>query len=333
MYYRYKAKNKRGKYFKFLFYFVLISFLIGTVYNYRQYLYFWKYSRNKLILNIDNTVKIRDKTKRKDELQELARVLDQYKNDNMTSHEAFLLSGKIRFYLGETYLPGSFSEMFISESGLKNLPAESRNEFTRAIRDIKKGESLNDAGELKPEFLFYLALSSYYNGFFGNDEIFSLIKNIDPAAIKDSELVRFASVINILGGKVEYGLTLLSDKGGIHESDQGKLFLAVVQRLGKQYTNAIMNLKDLLNKTTDSGLLKIINYNLGLIYYNQSLFKESMEHFNNCYKIDDRDFRYRLWIGKVYSAMGDNAKAKAVWNDILSSDRNNEEAKKLLGVM
>ena len=56
-------------------------------------------------------------------------------------------------------------------------------------------------------------------------------------------------------------------------------------------------------------------------------------HFINALTIDGRDNTLKIWIGKNYSALGDKKRAKAIWTEVLVSDRTNKEAKKLLGLM
>jgi len=77
---------------------------------------------------------------------------------------------------------------------------------------------------------------------------------------------------------------------------------------------------------------KLIHINLGIVYYNQSLFRESMSHFNSVVEIDPGDINARIWIGKNHYAMGEKDKAKAIWSDVLARDKSNREVQKLLGV-
>jgi len=41
----------------------------------------------------------------------------------------------------------------------------------------------------------------------------------------------------------------------------------------------------------------------------------------------------KLWLGKVYSAVGNVSQAKALWSEVLLLDSENAEAKRLLGIM
>jgi len=66
------------------------------------------------------------------------------------------------------------------------------------------------------------------------------------------------------------------------------------------------------------------------LYYNQSLYNESLAHFSSALAIDERDNELKIWIGKNYSALGNKAKARAVWSEVLAIDSANEEVKKLL---
>ena len=80
-------------------------------------------------------------------------------------------------------------------------------------------------------------------------------------------------------------------------------------------------------------IIKLVHINLGKIFYNRSLYKESLYHFNQALNIDERDILLKIWIGKNYSALGYKTRAKAIWSEVLVSDSSNQEVKKLLGLM
>lgn len=331
MYYRYKTKKKKGKFVKYFIYLLIIAGLVTAAYRNRQHLLFWKYTQNRLAESIDSGIAIKDTARRREELKALVKVMEQYKNDNAVNPDAFFMSGKVEFNLAETYLPGGFSEIVISETPLSSIDKGAREGYIRAMKDIKKGEALLDGSEIKPDAAFQLAMASWYVQYNSGPELMEMVKNVDIRGIAEPEFIRFFALLNILNGKSEQGLTLIMDNDRPGEGIDGRLFLAVAQRMARQYTHAIINFKDLLNKTSDSGRLKIINYNLGLIYFSQSLHKESLEHFENCMKIDGSDNRFKVWAGKNLAATGKMDKAKLLWKEVLASDPTHEEAKKLLG--
>ena len=94
-----------------------------------------------------------------------------------------------------------------------------------------------------------------------------------------------------------------------------------------------MSFKNILENCSDKSVTKLANINLGKIYFNQSLYKESLMHFTYALTIDERDNTLKIWIGKNYSALGEKTKAKAIWAEVLASDQTNKEAKELLGLM
>jgi len=96
-----------------------------------------------------------------------------------------------------------------------------------------------------------------------------------------------------------------------------------------RYTDAIIEFQKILKTTEDPYVQKLSYSNLGRIYYNQNLFKESLDQFNAALILGD-DVNYKIWIGKNYLAMGMKDKAKTILNEALTVNADNEEVKKLL---
>ncbi len=333
MYYRYKTRKKRSKIIKYLLIIILLSLSASAGYKYRKYLYFWKYSYNKLFEQIDKTAKIKDITRKRSELNHLTEILKRYRDENPLNADAFLISGKVHFDLGKTYLQGSFTELFINDF-LNTINSKALLEFTKAIKFIKKGIALNEDGEISQEYAAILAWSCFYCRFNEPDRILMILEQIrSKSELNSIDDIRLFSVINICTGKEDQGIRYLKEKGRTEESIPGKLFLAKSQMLAKQYTDSIMNFKSALAHTKNSKILKLIYFNLGKIYFKQSLFNESLSYFYKGLEIDGKDNELRIWIGKNYSATGDLEKAKAIWNKVLVTDRTNSEVKKLLDVM
>jgi FimV-like protein len=96
-------------------------------------------------------------------------------------------------------------------------------------------------------------------------------------------------------------------------------------------TEAI-SLSEVLKTTDESVSQKIAYFNLGRIYYDQHLYKESVEQYISALALED-DNNCRIWLGKNYIALGEKDRAKSVLNEVLNADNTNEEAKKLLGLI
>jgi uncharacterized protein HemY len=97
-------------------------------------------------------------------------------------------------------------------------------------------------------------------------------------------------------------------------------------------TEAIIAFQKILKSAEDSVSQRIAYSNLGRIYYDQRLYKESLEQYTAALALGD-DLNCRLWLGKNYMALGEKDKAKTVWTEVLNADSSNEEAKKLLGMI
>ncbi len=333
MYYSYKSKRRNTKRYKILISLLIISCAIYFGYKHRQYLLFWEYTYNKLNQAIEETSSINNFEHRKDRLLELSKICNEYKNKNQISSNAFFLSGRVHFLLGESYLKKTFSELFIDDD-LHRINENSKNEFIKSIKDFKKKIVLSQSSEIQVENILTFAMACFYTDYYDINQINKILGNIDNFdSINRIDDIRFYSIINILNGKEETGLEILKKHGEVIDSLNGQLFLATACMHAKMYTNSIMEFKRVLNITSDNKVVKLVNINLGKTYFNQLLYKESLYHFKNALNIDESDNHLKIWIGKNYSALGQKTKAIAIWSQVLASDKNNEEAKKLLGLM
>ncbi|HOT43896.1 MAG TPA: hypothetical protein PLM53_05540 [Spirochaetota bacterium] len=332
MYDRYKSKRKNTGIFKFLAVIILVAAAVALAINYRHYLAFWRYSHNKLEKRIDAVKKIKDRVKKREALADFADLYEKQKEERMVDADLFFLSGEIHYLLGETYLGGNFSELFINDR-IGEVSREARVEFLKAIKDIKKGCALdNDAPDDK--YSYMLAKAAYYTGFYSPRDIFEMIEKTGESVKQmDVENIRFYSMANIIHKKEDYGLKFLSQYGMVKDNIQGLLFFATAERVAKKYTGAIVSYKDVLARTSDDSIRKLVHVNLGKIYFNQSLFRESIDQFNLALKIDVKDTTPKIWIGKNYSALGEKDKAKAIWSEVLTTDGTNAEVKRLMGTM
>lgn len=332
MYYRYKVKKKDRKIFKKVIVLVLAGVTVFYGYRYRQYLQFWKYSYNKLNKRIEKAVS-GEKKQKKSELLKLARQFEGYQFENPTRADGFFMAGKIYFLLAESGMAGSFSERIINGSTGHLSPASLKN-YLLAVKNIKKGIALKNGDSFSSEYTVILAKSLYYLRYETEKEVAQLLKDVNARSLKGRvEDVRFLALITILNGDEKGGFQLLEKHGAILDSIQGRLFFASVEMAAKRYTNAIMNFKDVLARTDDVRVRRLIHINLGKIYYRQSLYRESLAHFSIALKINENDNFSRIWIGKNYSAMGYKDRARAIWSEVLATDRSNSEVRKLLGVM
>ncbi len=315
MYDRYKSKRKNTGIFKFLGIIIVIAAVTVTAVQYRHYLTFWRYSQNKLEKRIDAIKRIKDPARKRDALADFSDVYEKQKEERMVDPDVFFRSGEIHYLLGETYLPGSFSELFINDR-TGDISREAKIEFLKAIKDIKKGCALeNDAPD--DSYSFMLAKAAFYTGFYAPRDIFEMIeKTGESIKLKDIENIRFYSMANIINKKEDHGLKFLAQYGMIKDNIQGLLFYATAERVARKYTGAIVSYKDVLARTSDDRIRKLVHVNLGKIYFNQSLFRESLDQFNLALKIDEKDTTPKIWIGKNYSAMGEKEKARAIWSEV-----------------
>jgi tetratricopeptide (TPR) repeat protein len=332
MYYSYKSKKKNRKIFKILLLAIAITGIFYFGAKYRQYIFFWKYTYNKISSALKDTSKIEDIEKRKLKLLEISGICDDYNSKNQISAETFLLAGKTHFLLGEIYLNKTFSEYIISNC-TDCLDQRAATEFITAIKNIRKAIAIYASDGIEPEYRLIMARSCYYTDYYNTKRIYRLLDKLDNIeTFPNIDDIRFLSIINILNKKEDYGLEILVKYGMVSETMSGRFFLASVYNIAGKYTDSIMSFKNILDNCSDNNLLRLANINLGKIYFSRSLYRESLLHFMNALKIDEKDNSSKIWIGKNYAALGEKTKARAIWADVLVSDQGNMEARKLLGI-
>ncbi len=332
MYDRYKSKRRNTGPYKLLAVLIILGAGIFLVVRYLVYLAFWKYNRNKLYKTVDTARHIKDPLKKRESLADLAGTFERYKEEHQVSPDAYFVSGEVHYLLGVTYLPGNFSEMYINDR-MQEIVPDARRAFLNAIKDLKKGSALED-GTMDDSCAFMIAKAGLYSGYYTPEEIFEMIeKTGETVKVKDVENIRFYSIINIMNKREDYGLKFLSDYGMVKDNIQGLLLFATAERAAKKYTGAIMSYKNVLARTQEPAIQKLVRINLGKIYFNQSLFKESLDQFTLALQVDQKDTLPRIWIGKNYLAMGAKDKARAIWSEVLITDGANTEVKELLGAM
>jgi len=333
MYYRYKVVNKKRGFRKTIVAIVLIGAVLFLGYRYRHHLQFWKYSGNKLEQQVAKARSIKDGGRRLEELEGISEDIDRYKLSNLTDSDAYLLSGKVHYLVGESHMGGSFSDLVINDRTADIAPLAERELFI-AMRDIRKAASLTGSGKVGMEYSLILAKASFYTRYLTPAEIKSIVSEAgNPEDIADIDDVRFFSMILMLNKEEDRSIRLLTERKGAVTGLQGKLFLASSEKSAKRYTNAIIHYSEVLKETGDDRIRKLVHLNMGEIYFNQSLFQESLTHFISAGEIDKGDLNVKIWMGKNYNALGDKEKAKSIWNEVLLADKTNKEAKRLLGVL
>ncbi len=334
MYYRYKVHKKEKKGLRKIFIIVLIAVLAYLGYTQRQYLFFWKYTSNKLIRKVDSAALIKDPVKRKEALKSIASVLSAYQQESPVEVTPFLLSGKVYFLLAQEELGEGFTGLFIHER-YREINQQARYYLISSITYLKKALAILEGENLPHDYKMILAKSCFYTDFASDPEILSIMNTGEkdiPSWLHKAEDVRFYSVMLVLNNRQDEGITLLSEKGKVNEGVTGVLFQAAAENLAKHYTDAIMHYKNILSVSRDSQVQYITRINLGKIYYNQFLYNESLLQFLTVLESNRDDRTAKLWAGKNYFALGQKDRARALWNEVLSVGKEDAEVQKLLGM-
>ena len=329
MYYRYKSKKKDRKILKVIFFSIVAFSIIYTGYNYRTKIMFWKVSHNRIIEQINGASLITDSAEKIETLRKLAENIGSYKQENPEDPDSYIYSSRVYYSLGLALSGKNFTEMFLDDM-LLNLTPEQRKCFFQSIKDMSKAVALLDGKEVSLENLFILGRSYFFTGYKDNAAIYSMLKGASSADLLSVDDVRFYSFLCLTEGAVDEGLDLLDRKGDVEDSVQGRLFKAKALKNSMKFTDAIIAFQAILKTSDDPYVQKLSYSNLGMIYYSQNLYKESLDQFIAALNFGD-DPVCKIWAGKNYIALGMKDKAKIVLSEVLAAGAGNDEVKKLLG--
>ena len=328
MYYRYKSKKKDRKLLKTFFVLVLLCSAAYLGYNFKSKLMFWRIDRNRVSDKIDKISSITNLDKKIEYMKQLFEDLETYKQENPLDPDSYIYLARVFYNFGFAMFEKNFTELYIDDS-LNTISADQKKYFIKSINSMSKAIAILNGKNIDPQDMMVLCKSYFFTGYKGNSTIFSLLKDfslsIDELSAED---IRFYSIICLSAGAVDESIDILDKKGGVDESVYGRLFKAKALANVNRYTEAIIAFQNILKTTDDPLIMKISFTNLGKIYFNQNLFKESLDQFTSALSLGD-DINCKLWIGKNYLAMGMKDKARAVWNEIIAVN-DNEEAKRYI---
>lgn len=326
MYTRYKPRKKEKKFVKYVFLALALGGLFYLGYIHRSTLMFWKYNISKLDRELMEVDKAADRQSRISMLKTLEKACDSYKNDNPFSSEAYFSSGRVKVLLGEALMPASFNELFVTDR-LAEQSEEVRKCFIEAIKDLKKASAL-DNGRIDDRNLMLLAKACFLAGYYTPAELAEMLAGTKNFELLPPEDKRLYATIQVLGGNETRGIDVLKNSGGNDATDA--LFLATVYRITGKNTEAILEYRKALEKASDEEIKTLIRFNLGKIYFSQSLGVEAAREFSEAIASSPGKAVLRFWAGKCFAALGDKAKAREHWLEALKLEPDNAEVKKLL---
>ena len=329
MYYRYKSKKKDRRFLKLFVVMSIAVTLVYMVYSNKTTLMFWHINQNRIIKSIEEFSRIQDPVKRVEKLKQLGEDLELYKKENMLDPEAYIIASKLYMKLGLNLDNRSFSDMYIDGS-LSALSRESRSYLMLVVRDLNKAIALSDDNSIALDDLLSFAKAAFLTGYYGNDYIYKMVSSkIESEDAVSAENARFYALISIMSGKSDEGIDYLLKKGAVGDKVQDRLFMARALTDGMKYTEAIMAFQSILKGAEDINARRICYLNLGRIYYNQRLFRESLEQYTAALSIS-ADNNCRLWIARNHIALGEKEKAMTILNEAAALDPANEEVRQLL---
>ncbi|HMB19527.1 MAG TPA: hypothetical protein VKQ10_00535 [Spirochaetota bacterium] len=331
MYYRYKSKKSNRRIYIVIIWLLILTSMGYLGYNYRQYVFFWKFSYGKLVERLEEARGISKAELRVKQMKELCGAASRYAEEHPVSADAYFLLGSCYYNYGAALVNMPMVALFDRDAIRENMTERSRQAFNNAIKYMNKGIALGGKTAISDPQRMVLVKSLYYNRYYSIDDIYKCaFKIITPHRTLSYMDIRFYSIIAIKSNNIDEGIELLKACGNIFDSSDGRLFLASAYTHADKYTNAIMEYKKILDNSKDSNTIKDVHVALGKIYFTRSLYNESLEHFQHALDIDTQDSQCKIWIGKNYSAMGNVNRARSILSEVLVTDSENKEAKRLL---
>jgi len=323
MYHRYKPKRRHSSLIKTIFIVFLCVGIAIAAYLNRDRLMFWKHDISKLQIKTTDAEQLADYTKRIEFFKSLAANAEKGKSQKLFDDDTFLLSGKIYFLLGESYLGAGFSDLF-SEYTLFPINKRARDSFIVALRDINKGIALS-SGSIPAEIKVIKAQIEYYLSYRDISEIASSIRTValenEPLPV---ELVRFCALAVTLGGDSQLGLKYLNDRGGLGQDVKSDLFRAAFEYYAKMHTSAIMRYKKILSEADNDNFKKTSLLGLAQIYYTQSLDREYIEQIARAYEMFPNDLAVKIQVEKLRNYTNNKPVLKKMFDDLIAKNEKKE---------
>ncbi|MBN1500202.1 MAG: hypothetical protein JW982_08605 [Spirochaetes bacterium] len=307
MYYKYKSKKKNNKPLSFLIILVIAGCAAAFLYSRHDTIKFWKYSFSRLEREYNFIISSNSGDKNT-QFSDLLKKLQKSYEDNPADLKTIMLLARVNFQLGEIKYDKNFARTIVDDRDF--TPGTSASEyFINSIKYFKKILSINEEKIPEDDILIMLSKLYYYMGYYGQDEIFSLLKSVrKPDMIKNDDDKRFYGYMNYIVTNDDKYVTYL--KSVENKSSLGKLFLAGVFFKAKQYTDAIMLYKEIIETKIDDKEKLIVQRNLGKIYFYQSLMDESLQFLLPVYSREPDNEEIRQMLVKIYLSKGDKAGAK-----------------------
>ena len=325
MYYRYKSKKRTQKTWETVLLVVAIVAVVSTLVYFRSYLYFWKFTYNRLSQKVQAAEMVVDQAERGKALEKAGAACADYRAEHPFQSDAYFLSARVQYLLGELQSGGSLSNAVIADSDLSN------DHFLQSIRYIRKGMSLDAKSRPDDLTCVILAKSCFFSNFSSRAEIGNILAMVrNPKSLPRLDDRRFYGLVQVLNGEPEAGVQFLIENGEIQKDEDGKMFLASAYALAKQYTNAIMEYRALVEGARSPEIIRRAQIGLGKVYFRQSLFKESLAQFEEILKNSPSDNESRIWSARCYISLGDKFSAKKRCQDVLGDDPKNRDALDLI---
>jgi tetratricopeptide (TPR) repeat protein len=329
MYYRYKTKKSSGRTGKVITIVLIASVVFFLVYHFRSQLQFWKYSVNRLTLQIDKAEDISNIQARISELDRIKPLIDEYVSENIVSCDGYYLQARILFLRGIA-VDGGDLVSFIIDNRRGSVSLRAKDDIESAIQKINKGLCFERHSAPSDDVLLMTAKAYFYIDYYSSKRILDTLSSVrNPRSLKRIEDRKFFGLMRIVGGNGEEGMQYLVETGDLQNGDKGKLFLASAYFLAKQYTNAIMEYKSVLENSSDPLVKMKAHMGLGRVYYTQSLAREALNQFGEVLKSDPTDITAKMWSVRSFLLVGDKFSAKKICQEILTVDKDNIEAAEL----
>jgi tetratricopeptide (TPR) repeat protein len=324
MYQRYKSKRKYRPLIQTVFMILLSIVFVIIVYSQRDKIVFWKQDISKLQSKTAEAERFTDYKKRIEFFRALSENIEKGKAQNFFDANTFLLSGRIYFLLGESYLGGSFSELF-SEHRIFPINRNARDSFIKALRDINKGIAL--LGGTTPADIRAIKIKAEY--YLSYRDASKITSSAAAIALENAslpiELARFCALAVTLDGDRQLALKYLNERGGLGQELESELFLAAFEYYSKMYTPAIMRYRKILSETDNDNFKRTALLGLAQIYYDQSLDREMIEQVVHAHQLFPDDPIVKKWVEKLKSFTNNKPALRKMLDNLIAQNESRIE--------
>lgn len=237
-------------------------------------------------------------------------------NYNVVIHEGLPYLQKQPFnsqllrYIGEAYY-------YISSSLTGNEKQES---IDKSIRLIRKGITLSPFDEVLTKSYYILGMSYFKKGAQYYELAVEYLREAVDAGYNDNSLFEILGYCYYKLGVIDEAITYLERAKKETPKDIVTLFLSYAYKDKGLYSSAIVELNNLIKKTSDDAILEEAYSALAWINFQEERYEQAKENLTKVFEINENSAYAHYWNGNIYEKEGDLLSARKEWRLALKID-------------